>query len=147
MTFYSACLAASWTFKYNSKNAIFMMNQARGLFLDRLKNPGKIPGAHTKGESALFGILLYTLLMACFMGLVAVTVFPVTSSNNPGQVICNWMLPANAFEERPILIKIICCLYLGIFGYLGVIPVALAFSCITAVLYDAKYLHKTGFQL
>ncbi len=146
MTLYSICLATTWTFKYRSKNAIFMMNQARGLYLDRLMNPGKIPGAPTKRESALFGALLYTLMMTCFVPLIMVTVFPATSRDNPSHIICTWLLPANVIEERPILIKIFCCLYMGIFGYFGVIPVVQAFSFITAVLYEAKFLLKRGYK-
>src|SRR5687768_286167 len=56
---YGACVAVAWTFIYKRENALWLLNTGRGLFIKRLKNPGKIRGVPTKRESALFGILLY----------------------------------------------------------------------------------------
>lgn len=146
MTLFTVLLVATWSFKARTNSAVFMMNLARGLFVDRLQNPGKIPGAPTKRESALFGFLLYNLLMVCFVGLAAVTVFPITSNNNPANVVLNWILPVNVYENRPNLVKFVSCVYIGICGYFGVIPVIQAFSYITAVLYEVKYILKRAYN-
>lgn len=83
-------------------------------------------------------------MLACLMGLLAVTVFPIASSNNPGQVIITLVLPENIFQDRPFLIKILSCTYIGIVGFFGAIPVFQAFAYITAVFYEAKCLLKRG---
>lgn len=146
MTLYSNGLTSVCTFKYRTTSAIFMMNQARGLFLDRLNNPNKILGAPTKRQSVLFGVLLYNLMMACLFALVMVTMFPVISHNNPANVMLSLLLPKNIFEGRPILIKIVSCLYMGISGYFGVFTSIQALSFIVAVLYEAKFLLKRAYN-
>ncbi len=135
-------LVTTWSFKHRTNSAVFMMKLSRGLYLDRVRNPGQIPGAPTKRESALFGALLYNLMVVCFVGLSAVTVFPITSKNNPAQVLLTWILPQHLIENRPGLIKILSCLYVGISGYFGVIPVIQALSYITAVLFETKFILK-----
>lgn len=146
LTLFVYCLVATWTFKHRTKNIIFVMNQARGLYLDRLKNPGRILGVPTKKESALFGFLLYNLMMVCFFGLLAVTLFPLASNSNPAYEVLTWILPQKIFHEIPSVIKIICCVYLFFSGYFGVIPVIQAFSYLAAFLYELKYILKRGYN-
>lgn len=141
-------LVTMFSFKYRSNSGVFMMSQARALHLDRKRNPGKTQGAGapTKRESVIFGALIYNLMTVCFVGLAALTVFPLASRNNPGRVILSWLLPENIMQGKPILIKLISCVYIGISTYFGIIPVIQAFSYMTAVLFESKYILKQAFN-
>ncbi len=145
-TVFIILLVTTWSFKHKTNSAIFIINQARRLYLDRVRNPGKLLGGPTKRESALFGAFFYNLLIVCIVGHAAMTVFPLTSSNNPAHVILTWIFPLNWCVALPSLVKTFSCIYIGTSGYFGVIPVIQAFSYITAILYEAKYILKRAYN-
>lgn len=99
------------------------------MYLDREKNPGKIPGAPSKRESSIFGGLLYIMMLTCIFGLMAVILFPVASSINPGHVVFTWILPKKMHQHWPYLITILSIVYISISGYFGVILIMQAFLC------------------
>ncbi len=139
---YGIWLIAAWTLNYRTSNSVFIMNQTMGMYMDRVKNPGKIPGAPNKRASVLFCAVLYNLLMTVIGGFVAVTAIPAISSSNPAKVIFTWILPENKFQNFPYLTKICSCLYIGISSYFSCIPLVPIFCYVTALLYESKYFLK-----
>lgn len=145
LTLYWICLVASWSFRYRSTEAVFMMNEAYSLDQKRRQNPGKYPVHPSKMERRIFGALLYNLVVACTFGLAAVTFLPLVSKNNPGHIVTDLLIPLEFLIEHPFLQRVIASAYLAIAGYFAVIPVIQAFTFITAVLYELRYILKQGY--
>ncbi len=143
LSIFGIWLVSAWTLKYRTNSALFMMNQMLGLYVDRLRSPGKVPGAPSKRASTVFCAVLYNLMMTMFGAYLAVTVIPVISRNNPGEVVLSWILPENYNETY--LNKIFSCLYIGVSGYFGSIPLIQVFCYATAILFEIKYLLKRAY--
>lgn len=142
LSLFMALLTAVWTFRKKSHSAVSMMQQSMSLYLERQRSGSNIV---TKKEAASFGLLLYSLLIICFVGLFAVTVVPAGSRNTPAHVISSWIFGNDIVQERPLWITLLCCSYIGVSGYFGVIPVIQTFCFITAVLYELKFILQRGY--
>lgn len=138
-------LVSSWTLKYRANSALFVMNQTIGLHMERVGNPGEIPGAPSKQEGAMFCAVLSNLIIAAIGIFTAVTVIPAISRNNSAEVVFTWILSENELYCRPNLVKVFSCLYIGISSYFGCIPLIQVFCYATAILYETKYFLKRAY--
>lgn len=140
-------LASVWTFQFRGNSVVWIMTQV-GIF-EAKRNQQK-PGAQNKTKSftqnlGLFDLLLYGMVGICATGASTVGFMPLLSHNTPAHIILQWILPESLSKElfnQPILLILICCTYLGIFGFFGGAAILQVFIYMCATLYEMSHMMK-----
>ncbi len=142
---FSLFLAAVYTFQSRGSTTVWMMTQAIGFYAKRERKHQK--SQKTK-KFSMFDLLLYGMVGVCTVGASTIPLMPVLSSNTPAHLILYTILPEPAIAQLksvPFLVTIICCTYLAIFGYLGVVPVLQIFIYMCGVLYESTFMLKSTY--